>query len=77
MRLFSWLLAVAVTTSAMHAAFATTKSQVPDGAWTTAQLSVARLGSSTASAGSIAIFAGGISKVGDSGECNPIALFSK
>ncbi len=47
MRLFSWLLAVAVTTSAMHAAFATTKSQVPDGAWTTAQLSVARLGSST------------------------------
>jgi hypothetical protein len=74
MRLSSWLLAVAVTTSAMYAAFATAKSQVPEVAWTTAQLSVARLGSSAASAGSIAIFAGGISKVGDSGESNPIAI---
>jgi hypothetical protein len=73
MRWFS-LLTVALTASAMHAAFATTTSQAPEGAWKTAQLSVARLGISTASAGSIAIFAGGSSKVGDSGEWNSMAI---
>jgi hypothetical protein len=74
MRWFSCLLTVAVAVTAMRAAFSTTISQAPEGAWKTAQLSAARLGISTASAGSIAIFAGGISKVGDSGEWNAVAI---
>ena len=65
MRWFSWLLAVAVAATAMRAAFSTATSQ---GAWKTAQLSVGRLGITAASAGSVAIFAGGVDIVGDSGE---------
>jgi hypothetical protein len=65
MRWFSWLLAVAVAATPMRAAFATTASQ---GAWKTAQLSVGRMCIRTASAGNVAIFAGGDDRVGDSGE---------
>jgi hypothetical protein len=70
MRLFSWLLAVAVAASAIRAAFA----HDSKGAWTTAQLSVARLGGSTASVGNIAIFAGGSNRIGSSGEWNATAI---
>ena len=65
MRWFSWLLVVAVAATPMRAAFATATSQ---GAWKTAKLSVGRLGIRTASAGSVAIFAGGIDTIGVSGE---------